>query len=214
MIGFIAVFFTIKISYNSSQSMAKTRSIPYWTTSVFTSTVTDLVLIYESITSSAHVVRWLTPNDWSLNSSEVLNSLTNDECRMKTHLRITEDKCQMKNECVLSLESYVTSDGQSASLSWNKAPILAYDQIFITFWQLHVCWFGALSLTRGRVYVLQLRLALPAQSLSGPSPLGLVTIFYCLRFETSLFVTSYYSHSTPPSHGLNTFFSARPLTSI
>jgi hypothetical protein len=32
---------------------------------------------------------------------------------------------------------------------------------------------------------------LPAQFFSGPSPLGLVTIFYCLRFETSLFVASY-----------------------
>jgi hypothetical protein len=31
-------------------------SIPYWTTSVFSSTVTDLVLIYESVTSSASVV--------------------------------------------------------------------------------------------------------------------------------------------------------------
>jgi hypothetical protein len=30
-----------------------------------------------------------------------------------------------------------------------------------------------------------------AQSFSGPSPLGLPTIFHCLRFETSLFVTSY-----------------------
>jgi hypothetical protein len=29
------------------------------------------------------------------------------------------------------------------------------------------------------------------QSFSGPSPLGLATIFYCLRFETSLFVASY-----------------------
>jgi hypothetical protein len=26
---------------------------------------------------------------------------------------------------------------------------------------------------------------------SGPSPVGLMTIFYCLRFETSLFVASY-----------------------
>jgi hypothetical protein len=31
----------------------KTRSIPYWTTSVFSSTVADLVLIYESVTSTA-----------------------------------------------------------------------------------------------------------------------------------------------------------------
>jgi hypothetical protein len=32
---------------------------------------------------------------------------------------------------------------------------------------------------------------LSAQSFSYPSPLGLATIFYCLRFETSLFVASY-----------------------
>jgi hypothetical protein len=32
---------------------------------------------------------------------------------------------------------------------------------------------------------------LPAQSFSGPSPLGVAAIFYCLRFETSIFVASY-----------------------
>jgi hypothetical protein len=32
---------------------------------------------------------------------------------------------------------------------------------------------------------------LPAQSFSGPSTVELLTIFYCLRFETSLFVASY-----------------------
>jgi hypothetical protein len=32
---------------------------------------------------------------------------------------------------------------------------------------------------------------LPAESFSGPSLLGFGTIFYCLRFETSLFVASY-----------------------
>jgi hypothetical protein len=31
----------------------------------------------------------------------------------------------------------------------------------------------------------------PAQSFSGPSPVGLATIIYCLRFENSLFVASY-----------------------
>jgi hypothetical protein len=33
--------------------------------------------------------------------------------------------------------------------------------------------------------------SMPAQSYSGPSPVGLATIFYCLRLETSLFVASY-----------------------
>jgi hypothetical protein len=35
------------------------------------------------------------------------------------------------------------------------------------------------------------RWSLPAQSFSGHSPLGLATVFYCLRFQTSLFVASY-----------------------
>jgi hypothetical protein len=35
------------------------------------------------------------------------------------------------------------------------------------------------------------RWPLPEQYFSGPSPLGLATIYYCLRFETSLFVASY-----------------------
>jgi hypothetical protein len=35
----------------------------------------------------------------------------------------------------------------------------------------------------------------PAKSFSGSSPVGLVTIFYCLRFETSLFVASYDAHN-------------------
>jgi hypothetical protein len=82
-----------------NQWLLKTRSIPYWTTSVFSSTVTDLVLIYESATSSASVVRWLTLHSWALNYW-ILLQLT------------TESKSES--------ESYVSTDRQSASLSWNK----------------------------------------------------------------------------------------------
>jgi hypothetical protein len=41
-----------------------------------------------------------------------------------------------------------------------KHPSGAYDQTFIIVWQLWVCWFGAPSLTRGRVCCFQLLLAL------------------------------------------------------
>jgi hypothetical protein len=58
-----------------------------------------------------------------------------------------------------------------------KHPSEAYDQIFVTSRHLRVCSCGALSLTRGQVCHF--------------SPVGLVTIFYCLSFETSLFVASY-----------------------
>jgi hypothetical protein len=71
-----------------------------------------------------------------------------------------------------------------------KHPSEAYGQIFITVRHLRVCLCGTFSLSRGRVFLLQLLLAYPAQSFSGPSPVVLATIFYCLRFETSLFVTS------------------------
>jgi hypothetical protein len=47
--------------------MTKTRSIPYWTTSVFSSTVTDSVLIYESVTSSSSVVRRIILDSLTLN---------------------------------------------------------------------------------------------------------------------------------------------------
>jgi hypothetical protein len=50
---------------------------------------------------------------------------------------------------------------------------------------------------------------LPAQSFSGQSPLGLATIFYCIQFETSLFVASYDSqgHSEGIQPRLHTGYS-------
>jgi hypothetical protein len=53
--------------YNYNQWLSKSRSIPYRTTSVFSSAVTDLLLIYESATSSAFLVRWLTLRSSTLN---------------------------------------------------------------------------------------------------------------------------------------------------
>jgi hypothetical protein len=65
-----------------------------------------------------------------------------------------------------------------------KHPSGAPNQIFITVKQLRICSCGTPSLMRGRVCRLQLLLVSPAQSFSGPSPTGLMIIFYCLRFET------------------------------
>jgi hypothetical protein len=47
MIGFIGTSSQLQSNCNSSQWVSTTRSIPYWTTNVFSSTVTNLVLIYE-----------------------------------------------------------------------------------------------------------------------------------------------------------------------
>jgi hypothetical protein len=78
-----------------------------------------------------------------------------------------------------------------------KHPSGAYDQIFISVrnteyvWQLRSCFRGAPSLTGGRVCLLYVPLTLASPVFLGHSLLGLATVFYCLRFETSLFVASY-----------------------
>jgi hypothetical protein len=53
-----------------------------------------------------------------------------------------------------------------------KHPSGTNDQIFITVRQLRVCWYGALSLTRGRVCRLQLLLALASADIFGSDSHG------------------------------------------
>jgi hypothetical protein len=81
-----------------------------------------------------------------------------------------------------------------------KNPSGIYDQIFISVRQLRVCWYGVL--------ICNCCWSSPAQLFSGPSPAGLVNTFYCLRFETSLFVASYDSqgYGTGIRHRLHTEF--------
>jgi hypothetical protein len=70
-------------------------------------------------------------------------------------------------------ESYITTDGQSASLSWNKAPIWGLRPDFYhcrTVAGLLMC--GALSLMRGRVCRLQLLLALASAVIFGSASFG------------------------------------------
>jgi hypothetical protein len=69
MIGFIGTSLRLKsITTAHNQWLSKTRSIPYWTTSAFPSAVADLVPIYESVTYTGSVVRWLALHGWTLNS--------------------------------------------------------------------------------------------------------------------------------------------------
>jgi hypothetical protein len=74
-------------------------------------------------------------------------------------------------------QSYVTADGQSATLSWNKAPVWGLRP---DFYHLESC--GVVDVGRsvwrdvGSV-VYNSSLTAPAQLFSEPSPVGLVTIF-------------------------------------
>jgi hypothetical protein len=116
------------------------------------------------------------------------------------------------NESESESESYVTTDGQSASLSWYKAPIQGLRPYSFSVrnteyvWQLRFWFHGEPSLTRGRVCLLYVPLGFASAVFLGPSPLGLVTIFYCFRFKISLFVASYNSqgHGGGIQPGLHT----------
>jgi hypothetical protein len=50
-----------------------------------------------------------------------------------------------------NLKSKSHCDWRTVSQSWCRAPSGAHDQIFIIVWQLRSCFYGAPSLTRGRV---------------------------------------------------------------
>jgi hypothetical protein len=92
----------------------------------------------------------------------------------------------------LMSESYVPTDGQPASLSWSKAPIWGLRPDLYYLCDSYGLVLVGRPLWREVGSVLCICCwPLPAQSFSGPSPLGLETIFYCLTFETSLFVASY-----------------------
>jgi hypothetical protein len=101
-----------------------------------------------------------------------LNSLTRVESRPICEWLLNQ-KSKPKSHC----------DWRSVSKFWCRAPI------FITVLQLRSCFCGSVF------YICCW--SLPAQSFSGPSLLGLATIFYCLRFQTLLFVAS----SNSQDHG-------------
>jgi hypothetical protein len=79
-----------------------------------------------------------------------------------------------------------------------KHPSGVYDQIFITVWQLRVCWCGALSLTRGRVCHLQLLLALASAVILGSESLGTrdhILLSRIRDFPTDTVMTTRYKYS-------------------
>jgi hypothetical protein len=85
--------------------------------------------------------------------------------------------------------SYITTDSQSASLSWCQTPIWDprpnFPFLFFN-WQFGVYWCGESSLTRGWICNLLVQFwALPEQSLSGPGLSELMTIFYCFIWDST-----------------------------
>jgi hypothetical protein len=92
-----------------------------------------------------------------------------------------------------------------------KHPSGAYDQIFITVWQLRVCWCGAFSLTRGRVCRFQLLLVLASADILGSESLGtrdhvLLSQIRDFPFRRLLRLAGLrWKYSTPSPHGITNY---------
>jgi hypothetical protein len=101
------------------------------------------------------------------------------------HSRLTTKWTKLKVKVKVTLRLTVS---QSVSLGSSPRPDIYYTSTVTVLF----LW-GALSDERtGLSFVLVYAAGPRQRSLSlGPSPVGLVTIFYCLIFETSLFVASY-----------------------
>jgi hypothetical protein len=103
---------------------------------------------------------------------------------------VTTQCLQSRAEQSRSLLPAISRHGHS----WHRALVGPVAIYLLLAWQLRFFFFfwGALSDERtGLTFIYICCWPLPAQSFFGPSPLGLATIFYCLTFETSLFVASY-----------------------
>jgi hypothetical protein len=105
-------------------------------------------------------------------------------------------------------QSHITTDGQSVSKSWFRAPSRAHNQILIiAFRQLRSCFCGAPSLTRGLVCLLYILLALASAVFLGSESLEtrnhiLLSQIRDFPFNHFLRLTgSRWRYSTPTPHG-------------
>jgi hypothetical protein len=118
-------------------------------------------------------------------------------------------KCRPLTANSSQSQSYIATDGQSVSKAWCRAPSGAHDQIFITVWQLRPCLCGAPSLTRGRVCLLCMLLALASRVFLRSESLGisdhiLLSQIWDFHFRRLLRLAgSRWRYSTPPPDGCN-----------
>jgi hypothetical protein len=152
-----------------------THALGFW---VFTSRILAMDISQSHCKCKSHMksLRSLIPllPLFCSNQFRRLNSTTLEYCSL-----LLNQKSKSKSHC----------DWRSVSQQVLVAiPIWSPWSDIYSVWQLRSCFRGTPSLTRGRVCLLYVRWPLPAHSFSGPSPLGLATVFYCLRFETSFFV--------------------------
>jgi hypothetical protein len=113
-----------------NQRLPKTRSVPYWTTSVFSSTVTDSVLIYELITYES-----LRANDeWIMRNQSPLNSLEpniSNSWSITASCPLLRNVCQSRGDALISTRVFV-AEGTCLRNPY-LAMVILVTILFITF---------------------------------------------------------------------------------
>jgi hypothetical protein len=129
---------------------------------------------------------WLT---WFWFKNRFTNRLlTNHKGRMmKEEWRLTCDWTLLNWTLECESESYAMTDGQSASLSWIKTHLRLTTRFLLLSDSCGCVDVGRSLWRQDRPVVYNCCWSSPAQSFLGPSTVGLVTIFYSLRFETSCY---------------------------
>jgi hypothetical protein len=143
--------FTITLNYNQLQQLTINdclRFAPFcWTTAVFSS-------YCDWLGSDLRIGHFFSFRCPLVNTPQQNTQLFACERRITAHLRVT-------NESKSKSQNYITTDGQSASLYWNKAPIWGLrPDLYYCLTVAGLLMWGALSLTRRRICRLQLLLAL------------------------------------------------------
>jgi hypothetical protein len=99
--------------------------------------------------------------------------------------------CRTDHAYLTQSQSHIATVGQSISKSWCRAPSGAHDQIFITLWQLRSWFCEAPSLTRGRVCLLYMLLALASVVFLRSDSVGTRDRILLSQIWDFLFVASY-----------------------
>jgi hypothetical protein len=118
MIEFIGVSITISTNYNSSQSVTNTRSIPYWTTSVF---------CRDWLGSDLRVSHFFSFRCPLVNAPQ-LNSRLSDKCRTTAHGWLSSDWTMTH-----WTNSFITSGRTIYKSPCLTAPLLSCFSVFIPY---------------------------------------------------------------------------------
>jgi hypothetical protein len=175
--------------------------------------VAVLLLIIVSYRRSAIVVsQWFTWRDYGLSSLVSRTGWRNSTKQIDSSVfaRTILNSTWALNLGQSQSQSHITTDSQSVSKSCCRAPSGAHDQIFITIWQLRSCFCWAPSLSRGRVCLFYMLLALASAVFLGSESLGtrdyiLLSQIWDFPFCRLLRLAgSRWRYSTPPPHGYHT----------